>query len=1002
MLRSVRHEAHHQLRTQRRKARRGGARRPPWPGVWRRLASAGASWTHRPVGMLTILAVWVTALSGIALARPASTGITAATTSSLEVLWQVQATSVGIVLAIVVFVFGLLPQGRGRLTYREFLRRTWAVRLIIFNVGSLLFDGLVLLGVGHQVPASHGTAGHGWAVTVASVTALVSIASIVLLLARTMLAIAPTTNEAAQREFRLKAILQEVRSELCERASLGVMWDLNKTGLCSFNPAYMSPGIPITATRTATLVWDVSVWRLRLLRRLSMRRGGKPPVLLVWPGRSVGTSRPLMVIDPSSGRLAEWWARRCIRLRTAPPDLFGSAVEALHATTLDDIRSDRPVEATEGMQALAELHEPMWQAYATHCLPYDRDARQIFWRYRRTVGDRIINLLDAELCAAAISRDAKIRGEATYLPRRLAREAVAVQAAGTIEQSLGMLLDVYNAVVSDLTNDGRQALPMTGLASGRVHAPFQSLLSFTNSELGSVLDQLAVTRSGGETTIVDASALRDAEFALAQLQFAHRQMLEMLRRAVRLRDSTTVRQALGAWNMPDVLQGRHTRQESLERVDAGQPRSGNGQTELLARLLQLGRSLDAARDDLDAMRLRLLVDALRIESATEKAEPDHARQLSADAQGNESSGKPSVRGIADQDPIVLAILDYLPVGRHWRALEMTLNSTAGDFQWPFDDEQILAAGVFVGGFGDTTAPVLEAFVLAAITRPQSVAGSQPSSQAALTDAQALHGAIDQVLAGRRAWLQRYGVSIEVAAQRCAVLKDQLAQTAQAALRERDEFIRTSPILPATVDELQTASRTAFHAGDITSRLFAWAGNPPSGTSCQQARQTLARYLVTVPRGIFVSEDTGDIPRLGSMLGGGLAQQLLAQFLVTAFRNSEPRTTSRADSAVQVRAAIAELSNPSLAGKEHASAVVKIVVIIPGLPYDLRNDIGVTGTEAEAYRHEKQRRSREEMAQELGLDDKLSWQLVGSIDGTPVIKTNVLDNRVVILDRVRLF
>lgn len=67
-------------------------------------------------------------------------------------LWQVQAASVGFVFALAVFVFGLLPQTRGRVTYREFLGRSWALGLVVFNVGSLLFTGLVLLGTGHQVP----------------------------------------------------------------------------------------------------------------------------------------------------------------------------------------------------------------------------------------------------------------------------------------------------------------------------------------------------------------------------------------------------------------------------------------------------------------------------------------------------------------------------------------------------------------------------------------------------------------------------------------------------------------------------------------------------------------------------------------------------------------------------------------------------------------------------------------------------------------------------------
>jgi NO-binding membrane sensor protein with MHYT domain len=92
--------------------------------------------------MLFLTALWIVVLAAVAVAGPASTGFPAATVSVLEVLWQVQGTSVSLVFALVLFVFGLLPGGRGRLTYREFLRRTHAVGLTLFNIGALLFNGL--------------------------------------------------------------------------------------------------------------------------------------------------------------------------------------------------------------------------------------------------------------------------------------------------------------------------------------------------------------------------------------------------------------------------------------------------------------------------------------------------------------------------------------------------------------------------------------------------------------------------------------------------------------------------------------------------------------------------------------------------------------------------------------------------------------------------------------------------------------------------------------------
>jgi hypothetical protein len=219
-MRSVRRTAKRALRKERRKAWRSSGVRPPWPGLRGRLRWSAVARNPSVAGLLAVLAFWVAIFTVLSLLLPGQRGISAATTSSLSVLWQVQATSVGLVLVLVVFVFGLLPQGRGRLTYREFLRRTEALPLTTFNMASLLFNGMVLLGIGHQVPRIGTTPGHGWAVTVASVVALVSIGTIVVILARALRAINPETQANVQREYQRAAVALAARDELLERESL--------------------------------------------------------------------------------------------------------------------------------------------------------------------------------------------------------------------------------------------------------------------------------------------------------------------------------------------------------------------------------------------------------------------------------------------------------------------------------------------------------------------------------------------------------------------------------------------------------------------------------------------------------------------------------------------------------------------------------------------------------------------------------------------------------------
>src|SRR5215218_3561895 len=107
---SVRRGARSQLRVMRVAAGRRGAGEPPWPTGLRRLRHVlrrlpGA-------GVLLGLLGWVLRLGLVSIAAPRSAGIPGATTSFLGALWQVQAASVSLALALAVFVFGLLPQVR--------------------------------------------------------------------------------------------------------------------------------------------------------------------------------------------------------------------------------------------------------------------------------------------------------------------------------------------------------------------------------------------------------------------------------------------------------------------------------------------------------------------------------------------------------------------------------------------------------------------------------------------------------------------------------------------------------------------------------------------------------------------------------------------------------------------------------------------------------------------------------------------------------------------------
>lgn len=996
---SVRRAASRRLREDREVARRHGACRPPWPTVLGRAAGWVWGWHRSAAGLLAGLAVWVAVLSGAALARSRSAGIAAATTGSLQVLWQVQAASVGLVFALAVFVFGLLPQARGRVTYREFLGRSWALPLVVFNVGSLLFTGLVLLGLGHQVPQSRHAASHGWSVTVATVVSLASIASILILLGRTVIAIDPATGMRVRRQHARKAVGKAVRSELRELTCLEIMLGPFGPGIGASSPGDADAEMVITARGSAARrVRDVSLRALALLKWHAKRNGRMTPLVHAWPGKIVAQSAPLITIDSASGPVARWWARRCVRLGAARADPLSDALEAMHAEAIEHIRAGRPVEAAEDLEALGDLLEPVWQGYAAYGRPYDQEAAGAFWIYQPTVGARIMQMLDPELRAAAVSADEQIRVLATRVPHGVARSALRHKAAGSIRDGLTPLLSVYDTVIGDLTDGGREQLPVTGLARRRTGAPFRTVLSFTLGDLQREIDR-ATYQAAGLGVSADAG-LDAAEFAILQLSAAHHQLLVMLRRAVQVQDITTLREVLPKWRMPDTSRVRDAFQESQGsvRVD-GRPPDGQKAPEALARREDLVQSLDLADNELDAMFFRLFADALQADRETQ-GERNAPAARPTDQSEVQHSPEP---GIGRPDPAVAMVLGVLPATRPWQVLATAVETARHDWFRPPRDEEILPAGVIVTRFTNPFPAALDAFVLAAMLRPDLIAG-EPDEALAMVHAEALRSAVDRVVAHEKAWLQRYGVPADTADQRGAALRDRITEVEHTARRKQQELILASPICPAAESRLRAVAQEEFRALDITSRMLAWAGNSADRLGDQDANDALAAVLMTAPREMFLDAGDGNIPDLGTELGRLLAEQTMAELLVAAGREGITRALSRAEGSAMVRETITALRTSHALGHDKQSASARVIALIPAPPFDIRDDLGITGTAGQSWLHGIHpgtlESDRDRTLKNLGLAERLSWQLYGLIDDVPVIQTRVLQDRIVLLDLAR--
>jgi hypothetical protein len=607
---------------------------------------------------LAFLALSVGILAGVSFLAPGRWGIPAATTSWLSVLWQVQATSVGLVLALAVFVFGLLPQGRGRLTYREFLRRTWALPLTVFNVASLLVSGMVQLGLGHQVPVAGAAASRGWAVSAATVVAMAAIGSVVVILARALNAIDPAMEADVQRQYRDSVVALTVRGEIVGREALRML----REGAvpCKFSAS--AEGMqPIQAPgRDRRIVRDVSLWGLAVLRWAASRKGRREPTIQVWPGAVVSPRATLMAIDESCGRLERWWARRCIRLSRVPPGLLGPALLGLHGEALEHIRAARPTEAVSGMRAMSNLLLPVWQAYAAHGRTWEPVPEARPGSLIAGAGERIIEMLADLLRAAAVSDDELIRGEACDLPCRIAERAVRNELPGAFQLGLRQLESVYKAIVGELSDGGRHELPVTSLARSRLYNPFASLLSFVDVPYFSFVDAVEAPTGGWQMPF------RFSDLRGAHLKSANDVMLSMLRHAVEARDSATVRQVLSVWTLPDWP----------ERL--------------------FDQPMEDVRADFDAMILRLLVTATHVEH-------DAWQSASAD----------SLRGSDDGHDISAdPILARLTAGRLCSALDMALHipqPVGGWREMAEDSSQPARASVTFRA--DSQWPLLHAFAL---------------------------------------------------------------------------------------------------------------------------------------------------------------------------------------------------------------------------------------------------------------------------------------------------
>jgi hypothetical protein len=1002
MIQSVRWRVSGLLHAEQRGARKHGAQQPPWPTGLRRAVRFALHLMSSVRGLASLSALGLGVLLAICYLFSGAWGPRAATTGLLSVLWQVQAGSVSLALALAIFVFGLLPQARGRVSYREFLRRSGALPIVVFGVGSMVFDGVVLLGIGHQVRASSPGAGdgHGLAVSVAIGFGLASIASIGLLFGLTIQAIDPGTAKSAQDTYRLNVLAQALYNELHERACIEFMQQRLGGTEPMFRLDRFVHGRRVESSRSSALVRDVSLWRLRALRRYAMWRGRQQPVIHCWPGKHLiaGTSGILLTIDPRSWPLTRVWARCCVQVRSANPDRFGQALDALHAETLDEIRADRPLEALSDTTATGDLLDVVWRAYNAHGRTYDHAIEQAYWpTIWPTIAVEITGRIYTQARAAVISQDEELRTNAARQPRLIACRALQAQAGASVNAALEIYEGIYGAVIDDLKQTGGPWPPADGLARRRINAAIQPLVSFIAADVGDLLNSAIGDYERAEPEARRA-ALNTARDTVRGLAGANERVLGLLRRAIQAQDTPTVRNVLAHWSTPGDAVFHTLFAQTVDPTMTPGRTARDSPSEVAVLQDDLLTALDAARDQLDAMRLRLLMTAMHRDWKLDQNDPSVSAGLTAQG-GPPGSGclDAAARG---RDPLVETILSGLPSMRLWHVLPAALEQAQQrDLFHHLSDGEFTPSGVVVIGDSQPVTQLIEVFILALLVRPDLIDDTPPSAPLALQRGDALRSAATAAVTHKSAWLERYGVIQDEARQRSGKIIKMITRIEQEALDAQAEPVINAPIKPENTALLQTSARDAFAQFDILGKVLTWAGRPPSpGASAGNGSQPLA-VTATIPREDLTATDP-DLSNLALEMGRCLAKELLLVFLKRACDEVALSEVNAEQAGPAIEATIGQLHVTPAPEISSPTSPSKIIVLIP-VWTQLRESLDLTDAESNPPLGPGTR--RREKLNELGLSHPdTQWLLAGLLGDTPVLQIGIgaLKDKAIIVDLSR--
>jgi hypothetical protein len=377
----------------------------------------------------------------------------------LEVLWQVQAATLALSLAVVIFIFEAVYSARPRPSIRDLAEGVRLPAIFYAGLGGLALTGMVLLGAGSGAPG-------GWAATWAVIWAALSGIGLIALFVAMLRDIEPDALYARWLAQLREQVEEAIEAEILQRVAINLLNDLCQRLEIEFHPIFGSWGgtqlQEINASRGG-VVQDINLWRVAKAARLSIEldvgraHGNEKPAILVYLGGGIGKGQAMMRVARVVAGLAG--LEQAFQIVERDPRAgLDVALTQLHDEAVRLIGDGSPgayARITEVYEHLLLAQPETWARYGQRFGP---DVAVGVHPFALTLLDRVERRLYEELELAVLSPSREIGRDALNLPIAVAFRTIELRAIALAGRMLRLLAAIEDALIRAPASDKQGAL----------------------------------------------------------------------------------------------------------------------------------------------------------------------------------------------------------------------------------------------------------------------------------------------------------------------------------------------------------------------------------------------------------------------------------------------------------------------------------------------------------------------------------------------------------------